>query len=140
MGKQGIKFLALNTDDDEVQFQIQLDNGINSTSIDFYGYIDTYNDFATGLISFPKTIKDIVSYELGEIGDKWAYYILLKVYCFEVNGHTAIKIVVDNNGKAPYINRSEFYITTVPASINELGKLLRNWNPKVDKEIEWIAE
>lgn len=140
MGKQSVKILALNFDDDEVQYKIQLDNGINSTSIDFYGYSDTFNDFATGLISFPKTVNDVVTYELGESGDKWAYYILLKVYCFEVNGHTAIQIKVDNNGKAPYINKSEFYITTVPASINELGKLLLNWNPKVEKEIEWIAE
>lgn len=140
MEQQIIKISALNVDDNEVQFQIRLDNGINSTSIDFYGDAGTFNDFATELILFPKTIKDIVSYELGEIGDNWAYYILLKVYCYEASGHSAIKVIVDNNGKAPHINKSEFYITTVPASINKLGKLLLNWNPKVDREIEWFAE
>jgi hypothetical protein len=113
MLKQEIKIAALDIEDEEVQFQIELTNGINSTSIDFYGYTDEFKTFANGLITFPKTIDDTVQYELGEIGGNWAYYILLKVFCYERNGHSAIHIKVDNNGKEPYTSKSEFYITTV---------------------------
>ena len=81
MLKQEIKIIALDIEDEEVQFQIALTNGINSTSIDFYGYTDEFKELANGLITFSKKIDDIVQYELGEVGRKWAYYILLKVFC-----------------------------------------------------------
>jgi hypothetical protein len=29
---------------------------------------------------------------------------------------------------------------TVPASINKLGQNLKSWNPKTEKEFEWIVE
>ncbi|MEO8086976.1 MAG: hypothetical protein ABI763_09165 [Bacteroidota bacterium] len=92
------------------------------------------------LLSFPKTINDNVKYELGEISERWAYYILLDVFCYESNGHSAVNVKVDNNGKRPYTNKSEFYITTVPASLNKLGKLLSDRNPTTEKEITWTSE
>jgi hypothetical protein len=62
------------------------------------------------------------------------------VFCHEHNGHSAIHVIVDNNGKRPYTNKNEFYITTVPASLNKLGRLLKDWNPTTKKEIIWTAE
>ncbi len=135
-----ISVLGIDDGDDSIQFQIEATNGINSTSIDFYGYADNFKEFATGLLSFPKTITDNVKYELGEIGERWAYYILLDVFCYEKNGHSAVHVIVDNNGKRPYTNKSEFYITTVPASLNKFGQLLNDWNPMTEKEIKWTAE
>lgn len=142
MLKQEIKILVLSIDegDDTIQFQIKATNGISSVSQDFYGYADNFKKFATGLLSFPKTITDKVKYEIGEIGERWAYYILLDVFCHESNGHSAVHVIVNNNGKRPYTNKSEFYITTVPASLNKLGQLLSDWNPTTEKEITWTAE
>lgn len=140
--KQEIKLsvLAIDEGDDTIQYQIEVTNGINSTTQEFYGYADNFKEFATGLLSFPKTLTDNVKYELGESGERWAYYILLEVFCYENNGHSAIHIMVDNNGKKPYTNKSEFYITTVPASLNKFGQLLKDWNPITEKEITWTAE
>lgn len=135
-----ISVLGIDEGDDTIQFQIEATNGINSAAIDFYGYADNFIAFATGLLSFPKTITDNVKYELGEIGEHWAYYILLDVFCYEKNGHSAIHVIIDNNGKEPYTNRSEFYIKTVPASLNKFGQLLIDWNPMTEKEIRWTAE
>lgn len=137
---QGIKIEVLNIEDEEVQFQIYLGNGISSTSIDFFGYTDTFEAFANELVEFPKTIEHIVLYELGEVGERWAYYIFLKVFCYENNGYSAIQIKIDNNRKQPHTSKSEFYITTVPASLNKLGKLIQDWDLKASKEIVWIAE
>ena len=78
-----ISVLGIDHGDDSIQFQIEATNGINATSIDFYGYADNFKEFATGLLSFPKTITDNVKYELGESGERWAYYILLDVFCYE---------------------------------------------------------
>jgi len=94
---QKIKISVLQIDNEEIQFQIELTNGISSSSLDFYGYADEFKAFATGLISFPITISDNIVYELGENIEKWAYYMLLKVYCYEANGHTAIQIIIDNH-------------------------------------------
>ena len=135
-----ISVLTIDEGDDTIQFQIEASNGINSTTQDFYGYADNFKEFATGLLSFPRTLTDNVKYELGESGEHWAYHILLDVFCHENNGHSAIHVIVDNNGKRPYANKSEFYITTVPASLNKLGQLLRDWNPITEKEIIWTAE
>lgn len=140
MLKQEIKIRALNIEDDEVHFQMNLTNGVNSTSIDFYGYKDEFVNFAEGLCSYPKNIESEVKYELGEQGDKWAYYILLRIFCYERNGHSAIHIKVHNNRKEPYKNESEFYILTVPASINKFGQTLKKWNPVDENELEWTAE
>lgn len=135
-----ISVLAIDEGDDTIHYQIKVANGINSTTQEFYSYADNFKEFATRLLSFPKTITDNVKYELGESGERWAYYILLDVFCYENNGHSAIHVVVDNNGKQPYTNKSEFYITTVPASLNKLGQLLLDWNPTTVKEIRWTAE
>jgi len=142
MLKQEIKIsvLSIDEEDDTIQFLIEVTNGISSASQDFYGYVDNFKKFATGLLSFPETITDKVKYELGESGERWAYYILLEVFCYENNGHSAIHIMLNNNLKRPYTNKSEFYITTVPASLNIFGQLLNDWNPMTEKEITWTAE
>lgn len=140
MLQQEIRLTVLNTGNELVHFQIELTNGITSVLIDFYGYSNEFKNFANGLISFPKTIDDTVKYELGNVGERWAYYILLNVYCYDNNGHSAIHVIVDNNRKQPYTNKGEFYITTLPASLNKLGQLLIDWNPKTTKEVKWMAE
>jgi hypothetical protein len=140
--KQEIKIsvLAIDEGDDTIHYQLEVTNGINSTTQDFYGYEDSFKEFATGLLSFPKAITDKVKYELGESGERWAYYILLDVFCYEQNGRSAIHVVIYNNGKRPNTSKSEFYITTVPASLNKLGQLLLDWNPTTIKGITWTTE
>jgi hypothetical protein len=66
MLKQEIKISVLTIDegDDTIQFQMEVSNGISSTSQEFYGYADNFKEFAIGLLSFPTTINDNVKYEL----------------------------------------------------------------------------
>ena len=137
---QTIRIKALNVEDDEIQFEIIVSNGISTSSLDFYAYFDEFIDFGNKLKQFPKDITDEVQYELGEQDPKWAYYMQLKAYCYQSNGHSAIDVVIDNHGAKPYQNQASFSLTTLPASINKLGELLSTWNPKNDKEIEWVAE
>src|SRR5690606_20924468 len=84
--KQKVKIstLAIDEGDDTIHYQLEVTNGINSTTQDFYGYADNFKEFANGLLSFPKNITDKVKYELGESGERWAYYILLDVFCYEI--------------------------------------------------------
>ncbi len=138
---QYLKLSVLDLDLDDIsRFKIELSNGISSASLDFYNYTDLFKDFAKDLILFPQNIADTIIYELGENDKKWAYHMFLKVYCFRENGHSAIRVEIDNHQHAPNTVKSEFFITTVPASINKLGQLLTDWNPEIDKELIWVAE
>lgn len=137
---QSIKIKALNVEGDEIQFEIIATNGITSSSLDFYGYFDEFSEFGNKLIGFPANIDDVEIYELGEEDSKWAYYMQLKTYCYQSNGYSAIDVIINNLGTKPYQNKASFSITTLPALINKLGEILSSWNPKNQKEIEWIAE
>lgn len=85
-----------------------------------------------------------MTYEVGKDRDngqmKWAYYLLLHVFCFDPSGKSAIRVLVDNHMDRPDHQRSEFYIRSEPASLNKFGIALRNWNPEDKKELEWILK
>jgi len=52
-----ISVLSIDEGDDTIQFQIEVSNGISSTSQDFYGYADNFKEFATGLLALRHTPK-----------------------------------------------------------------------------------
>jgi hypothetical protein len=123
-----------------INYQLSLSNGTTSTAISFYHDIDFFKKFAQDLINFPKTIDDSVLMEIGKDNLKWAYWIRIRIYCYEPAGRTAIEIKINNNEEVPQTNKCEFFINTVPASINNFGQMLMNWNPEVSNKISWIAE
>jgi len=135
MTKQGltIKVLDIDEGDDVIQYQIWLKNTDTSTSIKFYNYSDFFKNFANNLMSFPKGVNEEVLLEIDESS-------FFKIYCYQPTGHTAIHIKIDNNSNHPYTNKCEFFIKTIPASINILGETLKNWNPETQNEFIWITE
>lgn len=135
-----LKRLSFDAEDDLVKFLIYFSSGNNSISLEFYGYADEFKEFGEGLMNFPRSITDSVRYELGKSNEQWAYYMLMEVYCFQNNGHSAMHIMVNNNRQAPDSSKAEIYISSVPSSFNKLGQLLRGWNPVRHPEIEWTAE
>ena len=137
--KSEIKIKVLNIDqgDDTIHFQGFFSNELCSTTLEFYGYADEFQDFASNMIEFPKSTTDKATYELGEKGDKWAYYLLIESYCIEPNGRSALKIEATNNGIGSAHHESKFEIESEPASLNRLGNRLKAWNPLEEKFFEW---
>lgn len=132
-----IKISVLDIDNEDIQFQVEIENYYCKTSLDFYGYADDFKEFGHRLTEFPRSITDTVVFQLGEDDRKWAYYMFIKAFCYDASGHTALRIVVDNLGDSVNGHRSEFSITSEAASINMLGQILLTWNPLVTKEIIW---
>jgi hypothetical protein len=132
-----IRVLDIDQGDDTIHFEGFFSNELCSTTLEFYGYSDEFEDFASNLTEFPKTTKDKATYELGEKGDKWAYYLLIEAYCIEPNGRSALKIETTNNGMGPSHHESKFEIESEPASLNRLGSRLKTWNPLEVKLFEW---
>lgn len=66
--KQGIKIKIIREPDDDglYKYNIGLSNTDTFSSLDFWGYADDFKNFGEQLADFPKGLKDIVTYELGE--------------------------------------------------------------------------
>ena len=131
---QQIIFRSLWDDEHMVEYQVEARNEINSTTIKFYGNDDEFKSFGADLKAFPQSIDAEVNF--GSSGD----FLELRVFCYERTGHTAIHIKTDNLVSAPYNSKAEFCLLTYPASVNNLGVLLRHWDPRKVKEIVWAAE
>jgi hypothetical protein len=107
----------------------------------FYGDADTFAAFGNALMAFPKSAADTASFEIGQAGHTSSFgYLLIKAYCASPVGHTALKIVIDNNEDGAAHHRFEFSIASEAASINKLGALLANWQMKTNPQIVWKAE
>jgi hypothetical protein len=132
-----IKISVLEIDNEDIRFQVQIENYCCKTSLDFYGYAEDFKEFGNRLTQFPKSINDKAVFQLGEDDRKWAYYMFIKAFCFDASGHTALRVVVDNLGDSVNGHRSEFSIISEAASINSLGQILKSWNPLLTKEIIW---
>lgn len=100
-----------------INYQLSLSNSTTTTSVSFYHDSDFFKSHAQSLIDFPKTVHDSVIMEIGKDA-KWHYWIFLRFYCYDPAGRTAIEIKINNNEEAPQTNKCEFFINTVPASIN----------------------
>ena len=138
-----IKITALNIDEDDndfTKYKISLSNGEASVALEFYQYLDCFKEFAEKLEFFPKSADDSITFQIGENSEEWAYYLRLKVYCYEPNGNSTIYVEVDNHAKSTDRIKSEFFIKSLPASLNKLGQKLNNWNPKLESEVMWITD
>lgn len=127
--------------DGSLKYQIEISNGSCNAALDFYGYNDCFKEFAEALAMFPKTFKDETIFQVGEDGceTNWAYFLKLKVFCYNVNGDSAIEVTIDNKQEEPDRYRSYFFITTLPIRLNDLGKELLAWNSNMTREFEWIV-
>ncbi|KIA87031.1 hypothetical protein [Flavobacterium sp. AED] len=132
-----IKIKALDIDENDfTKFRIFFDNGLISSPFEFYHYIDCFTEFALKLESFPIDVNDTITFEVGEDSEKWAYYLALKISC-ESDGRSIIHIKLDNHLGDSDLIKAEFFIKTLPASLNKFGQLLKSWNPKESTEVSW---
>jgi hypothetical protein len=105
-----IQLAVLQDDNGELHYEIRATNGTSATYLDFYGGKADWQEFALRLCAFPSGVKDEVLFERGKDSPKWAYYMLLRVYCFDSAGHSAIEVHVASPGTPPYGHRDHFYI------------------------------
>jgi len=140
MIKEYLKIETLYVEDDEVKFKISGSNGIASSSIEVYGYIDSFKDFGVRLEKFPFSEKEEEIFKIGDKSEDWAYFLLIKVFLYEPSGATALEVRMNNKEKIPRGSDTLYYLTSIPANINRFGKSLANWNPKDKKEFTWFFE
>lgn len=107
----------------------------------FYGGADTLAAFGKKLITFPRNAAETVCFEAGHAGHASSFgYLRIEAYCASPAGHTALRIIADNNEERSAHHRFEFSIASEAASINRLGALLANWHFETTPQIVWKAE
>ena len=136
-----IKFAASIDYDGDCTFDVTISEGSIKTHVFFYGDSETWVTFGEALQAFPLQSQDVVVFEAGapEFNTQGYAAILLKVYCYNRQGHTAIQVIVDNNEPLPIKERVEFSILAEAASLNKLGIALANWQIENGTEIVWEA-
>jgi hypothetical protein len=138
--KKGIYITVLSYNDDDAEFGIKISNGQASGYLEIYEYYENLLAFAEQLLNFPESMYDDVQYTVGNEDSSWAYFLNLKACSLDSDGFDALYVNLDNHQTAPGSLKTEFFINTPPGSLNQLGELLKNWNPKEEEELIWEAE
>ncbi len=115
--------------------------GNQSTQAEFeiYAHASDLNDAAVALIGFPKTDKDIFTWQLGseKENDRFAFYFCLRVFQFSPTGRCAIEIRFNNNQEPPNQQIVEFCIDAYPSDLDRLGTMLKAFGRLEDLTMEW---
>ena len=135
--KPFLKVKVLTDDNGELHYLLQASNGSSATAQEFYGYREDWKEFAAKLRTFPKSPTDEVRFELGEDDEKWAYYLLLRAFCFDSLGHSALEVFAVSPSTPPHGYRDRFFIIAEPSALNRLGETLAGWDAREGSEIEW---
>jgi hypothetical protein len=121
-------------------FDLTVATGWVRQSTSFFGYTDTFKDFGKSLMSFPMNTAHEVLFQEGKDEGYGPWFIAIKAYCHDHQGHTALHIIIDNQERLPLKCRLEFSILAEAASINNLGLKLLNWEIEQEHTIEWKAQ
>ncbi|WP_375417106.1 hypothetical protein [uncultured Hymenobacter sp.] len=141
MKKNKVVFSVSVDDDGDCLFDVDIIRPDVKAHAYFYGDANTFDAFGKTLMAFPKNAADTVGFEVGQAGHpSTLVYLLIEAYCASPVGHTALRIIVDNNEERAAHHRFEFSIASEAASINKLGTLLVNWNVSDTPEIVWKSQ
>ncbi|MBI5443271.1 MAG: hypothetical protein HY900_18910 [Deltaproteobacteria bacterium] len=135
--KAYLRLKVLGEQEGELHVAIDACNGQSATVLDFYAYRDDWRQFAERLVEFPKSTSDEARCELGEDDEKWAYYLLLRAFCFDLAGHAALEVAAFANFTPPRGHRERFFIEAEPAALNRLGDTIIDFLSGGTEALEW---
>jgi hypothetical protein len=122
-----------------VQLVWSASNGNVSARFEYYDNAGSLNEIAKHLELFPRHKDDVFLFEIGseKTEDRFAYYFRFRVFTTDSRGGSAIQIRFSNNNELPDREIVEFCIRTESASLNRLGKLLREFAKLRQEYLAW---
>jgi hypothetical protein len=133
MYKQQLILESLFIEYDDTTFRIKANNENCAASLIFYGTPDEFAKFGAELIDFPKNINQEVHYPpQGAYSEDvlYVYFLTIKAFCYDPNGHAALKITIDTHGSLSDHYQAAFFIKTDVATLNRFGQKLAGWDVK----------
>ena len=141
MKRSKIIFTANVDFDGDCSFDIDVIRPDVKTHTYLYGDAGSLTEFGKKLMAFPKDAAETVCFEWGSAEHPSSLgYLRIEAYCASPMGHTALRIIAENNESRSAHYRFEFSIASEAASINRLGALLANWQAETTPRIVWKAE
>lgn len=139
---RGELIISASTDfDGDTSFDVSIRLGALQIQVYFWGEADWFRQFGEGLSAFPASIDDVIEFEVGQIKPpSHQNYLLIRAYCYDGSGHSALKIIMHNNEPEPHALYTEFSIPTEAAALNTLGNRLKNWQPSERPELVWETQ
>lgn len=123
-----------------VQLLLEVSNGRQHASIEYYTNASDLPDLGAALIQFPFTEAKQHIYEIGSEDplQRFAYYILLRFFLISPLGEAGIEIRFNNNESSSSDREiAEFTIPADIAGINRLGRLLIQFGQLNHRRLEW---
>ena len=124
---------------DHLHLAMIASNGRVRGRLEFYLGAPMLTQWAEGMEKFPRHARSSLLWELGSERpeDRCASYFRMRVFVVDVQGHSAIHFVFNNNRELPRREISEFCIESDPAPINRLGQLFRDFAALKHEVLEW---
>ena len=118
---------------------LEASNDSLRSQLEFYISVGKLIELADKLEVFSGHPRAVDLWELGSERpeDRIAYYFRFRVFTRDSLGHSAIHLRFNNNQDLPYREISEFCILVDPASINNLGKLIREFCKLEHEVLYW---
>jgi hypothetical protein len=136
-----ISISAENGYDRDYSFDITIRKGDFSIHTNLWDEPQAFERFGEKLTTFPRSLTDTVELQVGAIRSSPGQdYLFLKAYCYDANGHTALKVVMHINKPEPHEQMIEFSIPAEVVALNKLGRMLQTWPLKTKVEINWRAQ
>ena len=127
--------------DGDCTFDIDVITPSVKTHTYFYGDADILTEFGKKLMAFPKDAAETVCFEVGYPEHPSVFgHLRIEAYCTSPVGHTALRIIAENDKVRPTHYRFDFSIVSEAASLNRLGALLAKWQVETTPQIVWKAE
>ncbi len=118
---------------------IEASNGKATGRLEYYDHASSFTEMADELEAFPRNGTHTYVHEVGSESsdDRYAFYFLLRVVLTNSRGHCAVHLRFNNNEDIPGRQISELCIPAMPADINRLGNLLREFAKLEKSVLEW---
>ena len=120
---------------------IEASNGSSTGQLKYYDNASSLTEMADELEAFPRHDTHVYLHELGSERpeDRFAHYLRFRVILTNSRGHCAIHLRFNNNEDIPERQVTELCISAMPADINRLGNLLREFAKLETTVLEWTV-
>lgn len=124
-----------------LQLLLEVSNGRQTASLDFYVTTQMLLEAAKALEVFPRHGRDEYLFELGseQAEVRFGFYLRMRAFLTNGSGSSALQFRINNNEDVPSREMAEFCIESEVQSINDLGSLLRNFAKREHTSLFWSA-
>jgi len=125
-----------------LNLRIEASNGRLGGELEYYCNADDLKHLGKELADFSGKRIEVITYELGseKPEDRFAFFFSLNAKTLDSSGHCVVLVRLNNNGRFPNNEVSEFSIKADVADLNRLGNLLIEFGRLKHRVLDWRVQ